>query len=79
MSSVKLSSNYQVVIPKKVRQKMGLKKGQLLYIESVSGDAVSLTTESPATKYYGILKDAWTEDAVDYQRRIRRDRELPEL
>lgn len=79
MSSIKLSSNYQVVIPKAVRQKLGLHKGQVLYVQSVGDKSVALTTESPVDKYYGILKDAWTEDALDYQRSIRDDRDLPEL
>lgn len=75
MNNVKLSSNYQVVIPKAVRQKLGLKKGQLLYIESVGKKNVSLTTQSPVDKYYGALKGAWGEDAVKYQRRIRKELE----
>lgn len=79
MASVKLSSNYQVVIPKAVRKKLGLQKGQYLYIDSVGKDSVTLTSQSPVDKYYGILKGIWTEDAVKYQRRIRKDRELPEL
>ncbi|HSH31945.1 MAG TPA: AbrB/MazE/SpoVT family DNA-binding domain-containing protein [Candidatus Saccharimonadales bacterium] len=79
MNNVKLSSNYQVVIPKAVRQKLGLRKGQTLYVECVTEDAVALTTKSPVDKYYGILKGVWAEDAVDYQRHARRDRELPGL
>ncbi len=73
MSSVKISSNYQVVLPKQVRRKLGLQKGQYLYIRSVTDTAVSLTTQSPIDKYYGALKGAWNEDAVQYQRRIRKE------
>ena len=79
MTSIKLSSNYQLVLPKKVRLKLGLKKGQLLYIKSVNDQDVTLTVEDPVDKYYGILKGVWKEDVVDYQRRIRDDRELPKL
>lgn len=79
MSSVKLSSNYQVVIPKDVRKKLGLKKGQLLYVKHVGKQDVTLTSEDPISRYYGMLKGVWTEDAVKYQRRVRQDRELPEL
>lgn len=79
MASVKVSSNYQVVIPKEARKKLGLKKGQYLYVKSFDKDTVSLTTQSPVDKYYGALKGIWTEDAVKYTRRIRADRELPKL
>ncbi len=77
MSSVKLSSNYQIVIPKEVRKKLGLKKGQVLYVDSVKNNSVSLTTASPVDRYYGILGGAWREDAVDYQHRIRKEMERP--
>lgn len=72
MASVKLSSNYQVVIPKAARQRLGLRKGQILYIDSVGKKTISLTTQSPVDKYRGALKGVWKEDAVVYQRRIRK-------
>jgi len=73
MASVKLSSNYQVVIPKAARQRLGLRKGQILYIDSVGEKTISLTTQSPVEKYRGALKGIWKEDAVTYQRRIREE------
>lgn len=73
MSSVKLSSNYQVVIPKEVRKKLGLTKGQYLYIKHVGKQDVTLTAEDPVSRYYGALKGVWTEDPVEYQRRIRKE------
>lgn len=75
MSSIKLSSNYQVVIPKVVRKKLGLQKGQMLYIKSVGKKDFHITSESPADSYYGALKGVWREDAVKYQRRIRKELE----
>ncbi len=71
MSSTKLSTNYQVVIPKAARRKLGLQKGQILYVKSVGKKEITFTTEDPVDKYYGLLKGVWTEDAVEYQRRIR--------
>lgn len=79
MDNVKLSSNYQIVVPKAVRKKLGLQKGQRLYVKSVHGKDVTFTAEDPIERYYGLLKGVWTEDPVEYQRRIRGDRELPEL
>ena len=74
MSNVKVSGNYQVVIPKEARKKLGLKKGQYLYVDRVTKKTVTLTTDSPVDKYYGALKGAWGgEDAVKYQRRIRQE------
>ncbi len=78
MSSTKLSSNYQVVVPKEVRKKLNLRKGQILYVKSFGKHEVTFTSEDPIDKYYGVLKDVWAEDPVEYQRRIRADRELPE-
>jgi AbrB family looped-hinge helix DNA binding protein len=79
MSSTKLSSNYQIVVPKDVRKKLGLIKGQPLYVQSVGLHTVSFTTESPVDKYYGILKNTLEVDAVAYQKQLRQDRTLPEL
>ena len=63
-----------MVLPSLVRRQLGLQKGQLLYIKSVSKTDISLTTEAPVDRYYGILKGAWDdEDAVSYQRRVRND------
>lgn len=79
MSSIKLSSNYQVVVPKEVRQKLNLKKGQRLYVKSIGKDSVSFTTQSPVDKYRGILKGVYPDDVVAYQRELRQDRQLAEL
>lgn len=71
MSSTKTSNNYQIVVPKQARRKLGLKKGQIMYVKSVNAKEITYTTEDPVDKYYGILKGVWTEDPVEYQRRIR--------
>ena len=39
MSSTKLSSNYQIVLPKEVRKKLKLFRGQPLYVESVGNNS----------------------------------------
>lgn len=79
MSSTKLSSNYQIVVPKEVRKKLKLVKGQPLYVKSMDKNSVSFTTESPVDVYYGALKDVLEKDAVSYQRQLRQDRVLPNL
>ena len=79
MSSTKLSSNYQIVVPKEVRKRLKLVKGQSLYVKSVGENFVSFTTESPIDAYYGLLKGERGEDAVSYQNKLREDRTLPIL
>ena len=79
MSSTKLSSNYQIVVPKDVRKKLNLVKGQSLYVKSIGNNSVSFTTESPIDAYYGLLKGKIEKDAVSYQKRLREDRTLPNL
>jgi AbrB family looped-hinge helix DNA binding protein len=79
MSSTKLSSNYQIVVPKDVRKKLNLTKGQPLYVQSVGAHSVSFTTESPVDTHYGILKGVLDEDVMAFQKQMRQDRALPEL
>lgn len=79
MSSTKLSSNYQIVVPKDVRNKLKLVKGQPLYVRSVDKNSVSFTTESPVDTYYGVFKGELEKDAVSYQKQLREDKVLPSL
>jgi bifunctional DNA-binding transcriptional regulator/antitoxin component of YhaV-PrlF toxin-antitoxin module len=71
MNSTIASSNYQILVPKHARRKLKMQKGQIMYIKSVTDKEITYTTEDPIDKYYGILKGVWTEDPVEYQRRIR--------
>ncbi|MCK4926171.1 AbrB/MazE/SpoVT family DNA-binding domain-containing protein [Candidatus Aerophobetes bacterium] len=74
MAMVKLSSKHQVVIPKKVRKKLGLHAGDQLVVE-VEGEKVVL---HPRPKNYtnymlGLGRKVWHEiDATEY---IRKERE----
>jgi len=77
MSSTKLSSNYQIVVPKEVRKKLKLVKGQSLYVKDIGENSVSFTIESPVDAYYGLLKGEMNKDAVSFQKQLREDRTLP--
>ena len=74
MAMVKLSSKHQVVIPKKVRKKLGLHAGDQLVVE-VEGEKVVL---HPRPKNYtnymlGLGRKVWHEiEATEY---IRKERE----
>ncbi len=73
MAMVKLSSKHQVVIPKKVRKKLGLHAGDQLVVE-VEGEKVVL---HPRPKNYtnymlGLGRKVWHEiDATEYVRKER--------
>lgn len=71
-----MSSNYQIVVPKDVRKRLGITKGQPLYVEAISKHSVTFTTTSPVDKYFGALKGAFGDDAIAYQRQQRQDREV---
>lgn len=70
---VKLSSRHQVVIPKKVRKRLGLHAGDQLVVE-VEGEKVVLR---PRPKNYtnymlGLGKEVWQRiDATEYVRKER--------
>lgn len=52
---VKLSSKGQVVIPKELRNKLGLRVGDYLLIQ-LEGNEVKLKKVKPIEKFKGILK-----------------------
>ena len=55
MSIVKVSSKGQVVIPKELRTKLGLKAGDYLLVE-LEGDEVKLRKIQPIESFKGMLK-----------------------
>ena len=55
MSEATLSSKYQLVIPKEIREKMHLKVGQK-FIVVAKDDGISLISELPLASLKGIAK-----------------------
>lgn len=55
MDSVKLSSKYQVVIPRRIRERMGLHAGQRLQVISFD-DRIELIPLRPMKEMRGFLK-----------------------
>ena len=56
----KLSKKYQITVPKKIREKLGLKKGSKVSIKQKGKNkAVLEPTESLVEKYKGLGKDTW--------------------
>jgi len=68
---VKVSTKYQVVIPKEIRRELGIKPGQTLRVRRVNKKLV-IDTESVVDKYAGTMQGAWgDEDPVAIIRRMR--------
>ena len=57
-----VSPKYQIVIPKEIRTKIGLRKGQKMHI-SVKGKSIVLMPDQPIQSIRGILKDSKLDDA----------------
>jgi len=73
MSNTIISDKYQVVIPKAVREKANLKRGQILHVYSVDDGSVLLTPQKKwPDDYICMDKDVWKNiDVVEYLRNER--------
>jgi AbrB family looped-hinge helix DNA binding protein len=54
MARTRVSSKYQVVIPKAIRERHGLKAGQQMQVIS-KGAVIALVPDRPVNAYRGIL------------------------
>jgi len=57
-----VSPKYQIVIPKEIRSKIGLRKGQKMHI-SIKGKSIVLMPDKPIQSLRGILKDSSVDNA----------------
>jgi AbrB family looped-hinge helix DNA binding protein len=65
METVKVSSKFQVVIPKKVREELKLRPGQQLSIYVLDG-GIRLEKQRPITVFKGISQGiSWNDDYRD--------------
>jgi len=72
MSAVTVGARYQIVIPVKERNRIGLRPGQKVEV-SVEGDRLIIEPLG-SVKAKGILKDAGAKaDATDYIKKLRRE------
>jgi len=60
MARTKVSSKYQVVIPKEVRESMGLKVGQELQVVA-KGGMITLVPERPLSALRGLARGIKTD------------------
>ena len=57
-----VSPKYQIVIPKEIRTKVGLRKGQKMHI-TIKGKSIVLMLDKPIQSLRGILKKGRADDA----------------
>lgn len=62
---VKVSSKYQIVIPKEIRKELKIKKGQKLLV-SVHKGMITLAPEVDFKELKGILKEMGTGDLREH-------------
>lgn len=55
MAKTRISRGYQVVIPKEIRERHGLKPGQEMQVIS-KGDVIVLVPDRPLSAFRGILR-----------------------
>jgi AbrB family looped-hinge helix DNA binding protein len=60
METVTISPKFQIVLPKRIRERMGLKPGQKIHVLSYKG-RVELLPEKPIQEMRGFLKGIPTE------------------
>ncbi len=72
MTVVKPSSKHQIVIPRAIREKLGIEPGTPVYIDMVGDKEARISTKSVLERYAGSMPGVWGDDPVAT---IRRDRE----
>jgi len=73
MATATVSSKYQVVIPREVREKLGIRAGDQLIVEVDDGKVVMHLRPRSYTRYMlGLGKEVWRGvDATEYVRKER--------
>lgn len=76
MQAVKVSSKGQLVIPKEIRDNLGMAPGTLVMVKA-EGESVVLTPmrTTPARALFGSLKDAPLLEELELERRKERERD----
>ena len=69
MARTRVSPKYQVVIPKEIRERHGLKPGQEMQVIS-KGGVITLVPDRPLSAFRGILRGMSTEGYREKKDRI---------
>jgi AbrB family looped-hinge helix DNA binding protein len=71
MATTKVSSKYQIVIPRDVREQMDLHEGQTVYVERINDNELRLSTKSVVERFAGRFGDLWGADPMETLKRER--------
>ncbi len=71
MKTVTVSAKYQVVIPKEVRQKLNIRPGQKVRLDTNKKGDLTIRSHAVVDELYGSMKGAWGRDSDAYLRNIR--------
>jgi AbrB family looped-hinge helix DNA binding protein len=69
VSQTVVSSKYQIVIPKEVRQKLDLEKGQILQVVARNG-VITLVPDRPLAELRGFVKGIDDSELRDKEDRL---------
>lgn len=72
---VRLGRKGQIVLPKEIREALGLKEGDSLIVALEEGQAVLLTPERYAALTKGILEGTWGRTREEIEQYLEEDRE----
>lgn len=74
MKEVTMSSKGQVVIPKEFRDDLGIKEGQIVFIEEVDGAIIIVPVPKDSVKALkGLAKGVFKKTSVDLVRELREE------
>ena len=73
MAIVKPSSKHQIVIPRSIREKLGIEVGEPVYIDMVGDKEARISSRSVLERYAGTMPGVWGPNPVETIRRDRRD------
>ncbi|HSH18364.1 MAG TPA: AbrB/MazE/SpoVT family DNA-binding domain-containing protein [Candidatus Saccharimonadales bacterium] len=66
MNTTTVSSKYQIVIPKALREQLHIKPGQTVYLYADKNGEIIVSTQSRVAGLYGSMKGVWGGGADDH-------------
>jgi AbrB family looped-hinge helix DNA binding protein len=72
--SVRISKKGQFVIPKEMREAMGVKEGEEILVTLEEGKVILTRPQEYARKTRGLLKGTWGKSAKEVDRYLRKER-----
>jgi AbrB family looped-hinge helix DNA binding protein len=72
--SVRISKKGQFVIPKEMREAMGVKEGEEILVTLEEGKVILTRPQEYARKTRGLLKGTWAKSAKEVDRYLRKER-----